>query len=217
MDNFISTLSSMLGYTMVAASFVMVLPQIYNIVMERRVDGMSLTSLLFDLIAAIMGFTMNWTLSNPFSVYGELVPVLCQHIILIYLILFYKHSEKSANMFLIYFSVIFVTLLLTQPFTLLWYLNLPVAIAALLGKLQQIQQIYEVGDAGVLSLSSSILGSIGVTIRNFTIIILYLQTPYDNRDNIGLAITIILGLCRFVITYQVYYFNFVANVKSKLQ
>ena len=66
MDNFISTLSSMLGYTMVAASFVMVLPQIYNIVMERRVDGMSLTSLLFDLIAAIMGFTMNWTLSNPF-------------------------------------------------------------------------------------------------------------------------------------------------------
>ena len=66
MDNLISTFSSMLGYTMVAASFVMILPQIYNILIERRVDGMNLTSLTFDLIAAVMGFTMNWTLSNPF-------------------------------------------------------------------------------------------------------------------------------------------------------
>ena len=62
----LSEISGLLGYLMVLASFIMVLPQIYTILVQRRVDGLNLTSLIFDLVAAMMGFTINWSLSNPF-------------------------------------------------------------------------------------------------------------------------------------------------------
>ena len=86
----LSLLSSLAGYCIVIGAFLISVPQIYNVISNKRVDGLSLPSLLFDLLAGMFGFTINWSLSHPFSVYGELVPILCQVSILSYLVILYR-------------------------------------------------------------------------------------------------------------------------------
>ena len=45
---------------------------------------------------------------------------------------------------------------------MLWYLNLPVAISALGGKLQQIYSIHLNQDSGVISFETQFLGMLGI-------------------------------------------------------
>ena len=46
----VSLVSSLMGYTMVIAAFIVICPQIVTVVKEQRVDGLTLPSLIFDLI-----------------------------------------------------------------------------------------------------------------------------------------------------------------------
>ena len=41
----------------------------------------------------MMGFTINWSLGNPLSVYGELIPVLCNISLLSYLVTLYRWAQ----------------------------------------------------------------------------------------------------------------------------
>ena len=93
----ISLLSSLAGYCIVVGAFLISVPQIYNVVSNKRVDGLSLPSLLFDLLSCMFGFTINWSLAHPFSVYGELVPILCQVSILSYLVILYRYIITSVD------------------------------------------------------------------------------------------------------------------------
>ena len=163
----ISLVSTCLGYIMVLASFLIIFPQIWRVSREGRVDGLSLTSQVFDLLAGMMGFTMAWSLAQPFSVFGELVPVLLNISVLCHLIIRYRHGHTAATTFSLASLILFLTLLFTKPFNILWYLNLPVALSALLGKIQQVYTIHKSQDSGVLSLETQFLGTLGSKKINF--------------------------------------------------
>ena len=46
----VSLVSTLMGYTMVIAAFIVICPQIVTVFREQRVDGLTLPSLIFDLI-----------------------------------------------------------------------------------------------------------------------------------------------------------------------
>ena len=75
--------------------------------------------------------------------------------------------------------------------------------------------IYSAGDAGVLSLSSAIMGAGAVTVRVFTVMVLYLETSQDKRDSVGVIIGILMALVHYVITYQVFIYSYQDKEKLK--
>ena len=161
----ISLVSTCLGYVMVIAAYLVIIPQIYRVLKEQRVDGLSLTSQVFDLLAGMMGFTMAWTLAQPWSVFGELVPVLLNLSVICHLIIRFRHGLTAAAIFSLASLLLFITLLITKPFNILWYLNLPIALSALGGKLQQIVSIHLNQDSGVISFETQFLGMLGIFLR----------------------------------------------------
>lgn len=158
----LSMVSTCLGYIMVVAAFLVIIPQICRVLREKRVDGLSLTSQVFDLLAGMMGFTMAWSLAQPWSVFGELVPVLLNLSVLCHLIIRFRHGPSAASLFSLASVILFISLLITKPFNILWYLNLPVAFSALGGKLQQIYSIQLNQDSGVISFETQFLGMLGI-------------------------------------------------------
>ena len=157
----LSLISTCLGYVMVLAAFLVIIPQIVRVLREQRVDGLSLISQVFDLLAGMMGFTMAWSLGQPWSVFGELVPVLLNLSVICHLIIRFRHGPTPAYIFSLASLLLFITLLITKPFNILWFLNLPVAFSALGGKLQQIYSIHLKQDSGVISFETQFLGMLG--------------------------------------------------------
>ena len=144
----------------------------------------------------------------------------------------------GANIAKLYISTVittFILLLVFLPFTLIWYLNLPVALAGLFGKVmwinalqylneifielhcqaQQSWSLHVSRDAGVLSLSSAVMGAAAVTVRSFTFIVLYTETELDKRDPIGLVITAIMAILHYIIAYQVFLYSEPELIKKK--
>ena len=158
----VSMVSTCLGYVMVVAAFLVIIPQICRVLREKRVDGLSLTSQVFDFLAGMVGFTMAWSLAQPWSVFGELVPVLLNLSVLCHLIIRFRHGLTAASIFSLASVILFISLLFPKPFNMLWYLNLPVAISALGGKLQQIYSIHLNQDSGVISFETQFLGMLGI-------------------------------------------------------
>ena len=78
MDWYIFHLSSLLGYCIVIPSFVVQVPQIMKIWKAGSAEGISLSSVIFDLFAFTVGGAFNWKKGYPFSAWGELVPAIIQ-------------------------------------------------------------------------------------------------------------------------------------------
>ena len=111
--------------------------------------------------------------------YGELVPVLVQQLLLSALVTRHAHGPAPALALLACSAALLALLLATRPTSLLWGLNLPVAVTALISKVRhlynihnltsftmcvqlgQIRSIHRNKDAGVVSFSSSLLASVG--------------------------------------------------------
>ena len=74
----LSLLSSLLGYCLVIPSFLVQLPQIVKIWSAGSADGISLSSVIFDLFALTVGGAFNWAKGHPFSAWGELLPAIVQ-------------------------------------------------------------------------------------------------------------------------------------------
>ena len=66
--------------------------------------------------------------------YGELVPVLVQQLLLSALVTRHAHGPAPALALLACSAALLALLLATRPTSLLWGLNLPVAVTALLSK-----------------------------------------------------------------------------------
>lgn len=95
LDCLLPLISKALGYTIVAASTIVKLPQIYLILKNQSVEGLSPAS--FEL--EVVGFTISlaYCISKrlPFSAYGELLFLLIQALILVGLI--YNYTASSAR------------------------------------------------------------------------------------------------------------------------
>lgn len=89
-DCVLPLLSKVLGYAIVAASVFLKLPQIYVIVKNKSIKGLSVAS--FELEVAGFTIALAYCLFKqlPFSAYGELVFILAQSVVCLGLIYYYS-------------------------------------------------------------------------------------------------------------------------------
>ncbi|XP_078446209.1 mannose-P-dolichol utilization defect 1 protein [Wolffia australiana] len=100
-------ISKILGYAIVAASTTVKVPQIYKILKNNSIRGLSVAA--FEL--EVVGFTiaLSYCLHNglPFSAYGELVFLLIQALILVAIVYYYSQpiGKKTWGKALLYCGV----------------------------------------------------------------------------------------------------------------
>ena len=83
----LTLLGSLVGYSIVVPSFIVQIPQIIKIIRAGSADGISLSSVGFDLLAMTIGLAFNWGKGYPFSAWGELVPATVQTGIVVWLVI----------------------------------------------------------------------------------------------------------------------------------
>ncbi|KAL4202724.1 hypothetical protein AMTRI_Chr02g265060 [Amborella trichopoda] len=89
-DCLLPLISKVLGYLIVAASAIVKLPQLYIIVKNKSVRGLSVVSYELEVIGYTIALAYCLHKGLPFSAYGELVFLLLQGIILVGLIYYYS-------------------------------------------------------------------------------------------------------------------------------
>eukprot|EP00850_Spirogloea_muscicola_P013830 SM000096S24859 [mRNA] locus=s96:173654:175979:- [translate_table: standard] len=85
-------LAKALGYAIVLASTIVKAPQIYIILKNKSVQGLSAASFEMELVGFTIALSYCFFKKIPFSAYGELLPLLVQGLILVGLV--YRFSPK---------------------------------------------------------------------------------------------------------------------------
>lgn len=163
-------LSKVLGYGIVAGSVFLKLPQIYLIVKNRSIQGLSVAS--FELEAAGFTIALAYCLFKqlPFSAYGELVFILLQSLLTVALI--YNYSPKRGP-FMLLKSALYCALapsllagrLDANLFEALYACQHVIFFAA---RLPQIYQNWKTKNTGQLSFLTNFLAFAGCGVRTFT-------------------------------------------------
>lgn len=158
-----------LGYGIIFGSTLVKLPQIIKLLQAKSGSGVSLISVLLELIA--LTFTSSYSLASnfPLSAWGEALFLMVMTSLVAYLILQYDKSVKQANLFLVsYVAVVYLLMSGLVPIRVLWALqvvNLPLII---LGKLIQATVNYRNGHTGHLSAITVTMICAGSLTRIFT-------------------------------------------------
>ncbi|KAL8172037.1 hypothetical protein V2J09_023841 [Rumex salicifolius] len=90
-------ISKLLGYTLVAASTSVKLPQIMKILKHRSVRGLSAVSFELEVIGYTIGLSYCLHKGLPFSAFGEYVFLLTQAIILVSIAYYFSQPVKKAT------------------------------------------------------------------------------------------------------------------------
>ena len=182
-------ISKSLGYAIVAGSAGVKLPQVFNIVKAKSVDGLSGTSLLIEWVSSVSSLSYYAALGYPFSTWGENFFLFFQNAIITALYLSYTVGLRSGRFVL--------TVLASAALGTALYLRalpdvvlpedacaalglarcrftcadlaggLP-AVLMIVGRLPQIVQNLRQGHTGTLSLITYLLNVLGGTARIFT-------------------------------------------------
>lgn len=158
-----------LGYGIIAGSTLVKLPQILILLSARSGAGVSLFSVLLELIA--LTFTSSYSLANsfPLSAWGESLFLMCMTTLVAFLIITYDKSSNLAAIFLaLYGTIAYVLISGMVPLRILWglqVLNVPLVISS---KLVQASVNYKNGHTGNLSAITVTLVFLGCVARIFT-------------------------------------------------
>lgn len=163
-------LSKALGYGIVAGSVFLKVPQIYLIVKNRSIQGLSVAS--FELEAAGFTIALAYCLFKqlPFSAYGELVFILMQSLLTVALI---YHYSPTRGPFMVIKSALYCALapsLLAGRLdaTLLEALYACQHAIFFAARLPQIYQNWKSKNTGQLSFLTNFLAFAGCGVRTFT-------------------------------------------------
>lgn len=162
-------LSKVLGLSLVAGSLLVKLPQVFKILGAKSAEGLSLQSVMLELVA--LTGTMVYSITNifPFSSWGEALFLMLQTITICFLILHYRGQTVKGVAFLACYALVLLVLL--SPLTplaivtLLQASNVP---AVVVGKLLQAVTNYRNGHTGQLSAVTVVLLFGGSLARIFT-------------------------------------------------
>jgi mannose-P-dolichol utilization defect protein 1 len=145
-------------------------PQIIKILNAKSADGISVISVLLDLMAITFHISYSFVKGFPFSAWGDGTFLAIQTAIIASLV--YLHGHKSvarAVTFLIVYSIItYVLMSGITPLEYLWTaqgFNIPIL---LMGKLSQALTNYKNGSTGQLSAPTCFMLLAGSTARIFT-------------------------------------------------
>jgi len=203
-------ISKALGLLIIAGSLIIKVPQILKIVNAKSAKGISLTSVLLELVCLLFTMSFSYRKQFPFGTYGETVFVTIQNFVIIFLIYYYGNGDKkpegiSPSFFgiLAIYAVVLYSFLanpgdLVQVSLIesLQSLNIPIMISS---RVPQIISNFTTKSTGQLAIATWLLTFAGALARVFTT----LQEAYSL---ILLASYLIGASLSSTICFQIFYY-----------
>ncbi|XP_045426074.1 mannose-P-dolichol utilization defect 1 protein [Lemur catta] len=195
-------LSKGLGLGIVAGSLLVKLPQVFKILGAKSAEGLSLQSVVLELVALTGTMAYSITNSFPFSSWGEALFLMLQTITICFLVMHYRGQTVKGVAFLACYALVLLVLLspLTPlaVVTLLQASNVP---AVVVGRLLQAATNYRNGHTGQLSAITVFLLFGGSLARIFTSI-------QETGDLLLAGTFVVSSLCNGLIAAQLlFYWN----------
>lgn len=196
-------ISKGLGIGIIAGSVLVKVPQIVKILNAKSADGISVISVLLDLMAITFHISYSYVKGFPFSAWGDGTFLAIQTSIIAALVYLFGHkSAFRAMTFLVIYSIItYVLMSGITPLEYLWTaqgFNVPIL---LMGKLSQAVTNYRNGSTGQLSAATCFMLLAGSAARIFTSI-------QETGDTMMVVIYCVSTFANAVIVSQLlYYWN----------
>ncbi|EFW99098.1 monosaccharide-p-dolichol utilization protein [Grosmannia clavigera kw1407] len=200
-----------LGVAIVAASAVVKVPQIVNLVRSRSAAGVSFLSYLLETTAYLVSLAYNVRNGFPFSTYGETAFILVQNVAITLLVLHYSGRSVQAAVLAAVLATGTASLFSEAAVNteLLGYLQAGAGTLGVASKIPQILAIWLEGSTGQLSAFTVFNYLVGSLSRIFTT----LQEVDDKLILYGFVAGFVLNA---VLTAQmVYYWNAPAKKAAK--
>ncbi|KAK7743572.1 hypothetical protein SLS53_004107 [Cytospora paraplurivora] len=162
--------SKALGIGIVAASSIVKVPQIVNLVRSKSASGVSLLSYLLETSSYLISLAYNVRSGFPFSTYGETALILGQNVVITALVLNYSGRAGVAALFVAALAGA-LGALFTEGVVdrgLLSYLQAGAGTLGIASKVPQILAIWQQGSTGQLSAFTVFNYLLGSLARVFT-------------------------------------------------
>uniref|UniRef100_A0A2K5VWS2 Mannose-P-dolichol utilization defect 1 protein n=1 Tax=Macaca fascicularis TaxID=9541 RepID=A0A2K5VWS2_MACFA len=192
-------LSKGLGLGIVAGSLLVKLPQVFKILGAKSAEGLSLQSVMLELVA--LTGTMVYSITNnfPFSSWGEALFLMLQTITICFLVMHYRGQTVKGVAFLACYGLVLLVLL--SPLTPLTVVTLLQASNVPAVVLLQAATNYHNGHTGQLSAITVFLLFGGSLARIFTSI-------QETGDPLMAGTFVVSSLCNGLIAAQLlFYWN----------
>jgi len=88
-------ISTIIGYVIIAASFLLKIPQILKIVNAKSVYGLSFSMFILELIGYTISLAYSINSKFPLSTYGELFAITLQNMVIVYLLFSYTNNMSA--------------------------------------------------------------------------------------------------------------------------
>ncbi|XP_004712965.1 mannose-P-dolichol utilization defect 1 protein [Echinops telfairi] len=195
-------LSKGLGLGIVSASLLVKLPQVFKILSAKSAEGLSLQSVMLELVALTGTMVYSTTNKFPFSSWGEALFLMLQTLTIGFLVLHYRGQTVKGVAFLVCYTLLLLLLLspLTPLAVVTWLQasNVPAVVG---GRLLQATTNYYNGHTGQLSAITVFLLFGGSLARIFTSI-------QETGDPLMAGTFVVSSLCNGIIAAQLlYYWN----------
>lgn len=197
---FAATLSKGLGIGIILGSIFVKFPQILKIYNAKTAKGISLATVILDLIVITIYAAYNFLKQFPISAWGDTAFLAIQTVAIGFLLLYYDVSTSKAIIFLINYLV-FSGVLISGlvPINILWTLqgiNIPLLLA---GRVIQVHSNYKNQSTGQLSAITCALLFAGSLARIFTSI-------QETGDTMIILTNVFSFLANLVIVIQILYY-----------
>lgn len=196
-------ISKGLGIGIIAGSVLVKVPQIIKILNAKSAEGISIISVLLDLMAITFHISYSYVKGFPFSAWGDGTFLAIQTSIIASLLFLYGHKSalRSVVFCVIYSCITYVLMSGITPLEYLWTaqgFNVPIL---LVGKLSQAFANYRNGSTGQLSAATCFMLLAGSAARIFTSI-------QETGDTMMVVIYCVSTFANAVIVSQLlYYWN----------
>jgi mannose-P-dolichol utilization defect protein 1 len=190
--------SRLLGYSIVAASSIVKLPQLLKLWSARSSAGLSFAAILLELLAITFNASYSYANRFPFSAWGEALFLLVETALIAFFVLWFDRKKTAALTFVTVYTVFFAVLLQLSAPTL-WYfqaLNVPLAVT---GKLVQAKRNYGSKHTGQLSAATAVALFIGCVVRIFTSI-------QETGDRLVILTYAAASVANFLLVAQIFFY-----------
>ncbi|KAM7302828.1 mannose-P-dolichol utilization defect 1 protein [Ixodes scapularis] len=197
--------SKCLGYGIIVGSTLVKVPQIVKIVQAQSAEGISVTSVLLELIGVTASTAYSYAQRYPFSAWGEGLFLLLETALIAALVLRFRGQSGRAAAFTLSYAAL-LTLLLSKlvPVSVLWAAQLASVPVIISGKMMQVWSNHRNGHTGQLSAITSGLLFFGALARIFT-------SVTETGDALMVGTFMIAAVANFCIFAQVLYYWDVTN------
>lgn len=206
---FKALLSKGLGIGIIAGSVLVKVPQIMKILNSKSAAGLSIVSIMLDLMAITFHMSYSFVSGFPFSAWGDGTFLAIQTAAIAALVFLYGHRSSGKSLVFIIVYAIFVYVLMggITPAKFLWTaqgFNVPILLT---GKLSQAVTNYKNGSTGQLSAVTCLMLFFGSLARIFTSV----QETGDSMMIITYCVSTFANAV--IVTQLMYYWNKSADEK----